>query len=165
VDLEATTPTKSIFRDLPGEVDQIWAEAMHLAGKGEELILSSGASLIAADSQELHKERNPKEGVIVEFLAKKITADWYKKKVSERRDLMLTGDLLEAATVSRDRICAAEIYIECFKNISIGTMKRTEAQEINNILRGLPEWEYAPSGMRFGGDYGNQRGYRRVNTE
>lgn len=161
IDLEAVEPKKSVFRELQGETAQIWAEAMVLMKAGESLILSKEADELALDSQGRHRERNPKEGIILEFLDTPVTEDWYKKSASARRDIMISGFADGAGTVKRDRICAAEIYLECFKNISLGAMKRQEAMEINNILRGLEGWEPMKYPMKFGEGYGQQRGFLR----
>lgn len=61
--------------------------------------------------------------------------------------------------VYRDRICALEIWNECFRQIS--RMKKSEAREINAVLDRMPGWRRAEQMMRFGKDYGVQRGYVR----
>jgi len=50
-------------------------------------------------------------------------------------------------TVPRDRICAAEIWCECF-NKDISLMRRADAVEINSILDRLTGWKKrrAPGG-------------------
>lgn len=161
IDLEAVEPKKSVFWELPGETAQIWAEAMVLMRAGEPLILSAEASKLAEDNQTHHRERNPKEGMIRAFLETPVTDDWYQKSVNARRDIMISGFTEGTGTVMRDRICAAEIYVECFKNMNLGAMRRQEAVEINNILKGLGDWEQMKYPMKFGGEYGQQRGFLR----
>ena len=66
----------------------------------------------------------------------------------------------EEKTVPRDRICAAEIWCECFgKDISF--MRRQDALEINKILDNLPGWKKDKNARQFGKPYGHQRGYSR----
>lgn len=161
IDLEVNDHSKNIFRDLPAEVSQIWAEAVYRMHDGETLRLSEEASALAIDSQISHKEVNPKEGVIVEFLEKEIPVDWYQKSMQARRELVISGFTGAGTMVKRDRISAAEIYVECFHNIGLGQMKRQEAFEINNILKGLDGWEQMKYPMKFGGEYGQQRGFLR----
>ena len=164
IDLEVQKPVKNIFKELPSEVDQIWAECLFYVNQGENLLLSAEALKLAEESQGRHREVNPKEGLILEFLDRPITEDWYRKDISERRDLMISDfKVPEGQEHYRDRVCVAEIYTECFKNFNIGMMKRQEATEINNILRGLPGWEPMKYPMKFGKGYGQQRGFLRVN--
>ena len=163
IDLEVQKPVKNIFKELPSEVDQIWAECLFYVSQGENLLLSEEALKLAEESQGRHREVNPKEGLILEFLDRPITKDWYRKDINERRDLMISDfKVPEGQECYRDRVCAAEIYAECFKNFNIGIMKRLESMEINNILKGLPGWEPMKYPMRFGKGYGMQRGYMRI---
>lgn len=163
IDLEVQKPVKNIFKELPSEVDQIWAECLFYVSQGENLLLSEEALKLAEESQGRHREVNPKEGLILEFLDRPITKDWYRKDINERRDLMISDfKVPEGQECYRDRVCAAEIYAECFKNFNIGMMKRLESMEINNILKGLPGWEPMKYPMRFGKGYGMQRGYMRI---
>ena len=163
IDLEVQKPVKNIFKELPSEVDQIWAECLFYVSQGENLLLSEEALKLAEESQGRHREVNPKEGLILEFLDRPITKDWYRKDINERRDLMISDfKVPEGQECYRDRVCAAEIYAECFKNFNIGMMKRLESMEINNILKGLQGWEPMKYPMRFGKGYGMQRGYMRI---
>lgn len=163
IDLEVQKPVKNIFKELPSEVDQIWAECLFYVNQGENLLLSAEALKLAEESQGRHREVNPKEGLILEFLDRPITEDWYRKDINERRDLMISDfKVPEGQECYRDRVCAAEIYAECFRNFNIGMMKRLESMEINNILKGLPGWEPMKYPMRFGKGYGMQRGYMRI---
>lgn len=63
----------------------------------------------------------------------------------------------------RDRVCAIEIWNECFKMGGYNRMKKSDAKEINSILERMPDWERQKSPLRFGGEYGNQRGFLRRN--
>lgn len=166
IDSGTVNPVKSVWKDLPREVEQIWAEAVCLLRAGEPLTLSQEAGRIAEDKQAEHRERSPKEGMIRSFLEQRVTVDWYTRPTAFRRDAACGfGEMItEENGVLRDRICAAEIYMECFRNLNLGTMKRQEAMEINNILRGLEGWEPSRNGIKFGGDYGHQRGFYRIQT-
>ena len=61
--------------------------------------------------------------------------------------------------MKRDRICAAEIWTECF-NKDVGTSRRQDALEINAILRGIEGFIYSEKAMKFG-CHGAQRGFKR----
>lgn len=166
VDLGKHLHPKDIWRDLPGEVPLIWAEAMALYRSGESLTLSDTAETIARQSQEDHRESNYNEGLIAEFLAKKVPKDWYKRSLAERR-MWLDNSFdqskePEENLMYRNRICAIEIWNECYHQAGYNRMKKSDSREINAILDRLPGWRRAKNLMRFGGEYGPQRGYERV---
>lgn len=154
-------PKKNVFEDLKHEVDQIYAEAFVRWQLGEQLFLTGEAEEIAKIQQEEHRETSPKEGIIREFIERPVPIDWDTKSISERR-LYWSNEFgrSEIETVERDRICAVEIWVECF-NTDIKYMKQADTREINAILSSLENWE--PYRGRFG-PYGFQRGFRKVKT-
>ncbi|NLT96817.1 MAG: virulence-associated protein E, partial [Christensenellaceae bacterium] len=85
VDVGLLTPTKNIFKQLADEVDQIWAEAFVAWQMGEQLYLTGEAELISIAEQETHKESNAREGLIREFVAKKVPKDWERWTLNERK--------------------------------------------------------------------------------
>lgn len=166
VDLAKQPVRKVVRRDLPLEVPLIWAEAVQRYQAGESLILSRAAEALAFEAQEGHRESSHNEGVIAEFLQKKVPADWYQKSQEDRRfwldnvfDQKQAGD---AQLMFRSRICALEIWNECFRQTGYSRMKKSDAREINNVLDRMPGWKRAEKPIRIGGEYGVQRGYIRV---
>jgi putative DNA primase/helicase len=167
IDLGLHEHSKNIWRDLPVEVPQIWAEAVYWYRMGENLILSADAQKLAEGAQEEHRETSYAEGSIMEFLEKKVPKDWYGRSLYERRS-WLDGEfnqkqIDESQLIYRDRICAWEIWNECFKMAGYNRMKKSDAKEINSILERLEGWERPKGNVRFGGEYGFQRGFLRVN--
>jgi predicted P-loop ATPase len=163
VDVGLHPACKNVFKDLAGEVNQIWAEALAYWRLGEALYLSGDAEKLSLDQQEAHKESNAKEGFIKEFLERPIPPDWYGRTVSQRR-IYWQSEFTRADSekgAKREKICAAEIWCECFGQ-DISRMKRTDALEINSILGGLTEWQRHTSTQRFGGEYGTGKGYFRA---
>lgn len=154
---------KDVWKDLPSEVPQIWAEAVVLYRLGEPLILSDGAEKIADLAREEHMEASYSEGAIIEFLNKKVPKDWYKRDMYGRRSWLDSGfdqkQADEGQLMYRDRICAWEIWNECFKMPGYSRMKKSDAKEINDILGRLQGWERPKGVIRFGGEYGSQRGF------
>lgn len=68
VDVGICTPTKNIWSELPGEVDQLWAEAVYYWKQGEPLYMDTPELDAAAKAeQEQHREDNVKEGMIRDF--------------------------------------------------------------------------------------------------
>ncbi|VUZ26581.1 Uncharacterised protein [Acetobacterium wieringae] len=159
VDLGITASTKNVFTDLEDEVDQIWAEAYLAWQLGERLYLTGDVEAMAKEIQESHKESNPKEGMIIEFLERKVPPNWDKRNLNERRMFWGTeqtqgsGELVE-----RDKVCAVEIWCECLGG-DPKQMKHQDSKEINDILRGIKGLVKSKEPQRFGKIYGRQRGY------
>ncbi len=132
---------------------------------GESLILSPEAEKMAEGVQDEYREVSYSEGVIIEFLEKKVPPDWYKKSLYERRNWLDSEfnqkQVQDGQLMYRDRICTIEIWNECFKMPGYNRMKKSDAKEINGILEKLPGWEKQKGVIRFGGEYGSQRGFMR----
>jgi putative DNA primase/helicase len=156
VEVREQQPKKGIFTDLPRELDQLWAEAVVRWRLGEPLYLNPHQVELAREQQEEHKESNAKEGLIREFLGRPVPVDWLNRNQGDRRLYWQAEFGREnGPTLPRDRICAAEIWYECFGG-EMRYMKQSDAREINSILEALPGWK--PQRMRCG-CYGHQRGY------
>ena len=156
-------PTKNIFKELTDtEVDQIWAEAVVKFRIGEKLYLEGEEESIAKMQQDTHLEVHPWEGPIKEFIRQKVTKDWLQVKILTRKSF---GATESENLVERDRICAAEIWCECLGN-DLKTMKSSDAKLINGILGNLKfeDIKLKKTTMRFGIDYGNQRGFKIINV-
>lgn len=162
VDVGEHPAVKSVWKDLPGEVDQIWAEAYMLYVLGEELYLPKEIEALAEQQQEEHKESSGKEGLIREFLEKPVPLKWDQMSIMERKQFLqgtLAGmDKMELAP--REKVCAAEIWVECF-NGEQKYLKRMESTEINGILSGIKGWKRNKSVRRYG-PYGTQKGFERT---
>ena len=52
---------------------------------GEPLYMSGDVAKVAQEKQGTYREASPKEGVIREFLEKKIPTDWAQKSVAQRK--------------------------------------------------------------------------------
>ena len=81
-----------------------------------------------------------KEGIVREFIDRQVPADWHKWDLGRRR-IFWNGAAKEGLSlVDREKICAAEIYVECF-NGDVKYMKKVDSVEINSILESLNEWK------------------------
>ncbi|MGI4199068.1 VapE domain-containing protein, partial [Klebsiella pneumoniae] len=158
IDVGIQQPVKNVFQQLEAEAPQIFAEAFLYWQMGEPLYLTGEAEREARVQQEIHRESSAKEGIIREFVERRVPVGWEKKDIGERR-LYWSGEFGKdtADTVERDRICAAEIWVECFGG-DIKYMKRGDSIEITNILADIPGWKRHNSTMRFG-PYGIQKGF------
>ena len=127
---------------------------------GEKLYLEGAADALAREAQEGHRDISAREGLILNFIEQQVPSDWQKWPLDKRR-LFYAGAVTEhAELVRREKICAAEIWCECmggdFKN-----MRRSDTAEINAIMSKAPGWVRYGSSMKFGKDYGAQRGFIR----
>ena len=93
VDCYVQLPMKDVFEDLPGEVDQIWAEAVVLYKQGHPLILDDKAAKAALEQQRIHTEENPKTGMIIEYLDRLYPNNWEDMDLNERRAWLSGNDL------------------------------------------------------------------------
>lgn len=159
VDVGVVPRTKTVWRDLDDELDQIWAEAVIRWRLGETLYLTGELEELARAEQEDHREVSSKEGIVLDFVEKLVPEDWQKWSLDKRR-LFLNGTV-EGSTnlVKRDRVCALEVWCEAFGG-QPKDFKYAEATEINDILRSMPGWEKSSNGLRFG-YCGYQRGFLR----
>lgn len=164
VDIEAQKPTKNVYVNLPGEVDQIWAEAVVRYKNGEPLIIEDNEDVLrlAETARETHMESNSKTGIINEFVLQKVPKNWNTMSRTARRTFLTMGSHTPDEDLEyRDRICAAEVWYECF-GIDPSRMKKVDTREINQILMDSPYTEGKAKLMRFG-EYGVQRGFNIKN--
>lgn len=161
VDAGLHEPVKSIWRDLPGEVDQVWAESYVYWMLGEPLYLSKELEEMAQAQQDSHREISGREGVIADYLEKPIPENWYQMDIQMRRLYLAGGQKMkDAVLVPRDKVCAPEIWVECLGG-DLKYMRRRDSLEINAVLSSLPGWTRNKNARRYG-PYGTQRGYERV---
>lgn len=160
IDVGIQQPIKNIWEQLPDEVDQIWAEAFMYWQLGEPLYLKGEAEEEALRQQDSHRETDPREGLILEFVERKVPLDWNKRTMNERR-LYWSAEFEKGIneTVERDRVCAAEIWCECF-NGDLKHLKRMDSIFINKVLSNMKGWDNYHG--RFG-CYGQQKGYVNKN--
>lgn len=165
VDVGERPAKKSVWKDLPEEVDQIWAEAYAYWAMGEPLFLSKELEEMAAEQQEGHREMSGKEGIIQEFLERPILSNWRQLTIGQHKQFW-SGALqygAEIRLVPRETVCAMEILAECF-NMNPGYTSNADGREINRILAGLKGWKRNKSMRRYGPGYDRQKGFERVST-
>ena len=162
VDVGVHPAKKSVWEQLPREVDLIWAEAYAYWQLGEPLFLPKDVEDMAAAMQEEHRESSGKEGIIKDFLERPIPENWDSMKLMDRRTFLNGNMKLPEGTklVRRSRVCAIEVWAECL-NGDPRFMTRRDSMEINNILLTVKGWEKERSSGRHG-SYGVQRGFRRA---
>lgn len=165
VDVGVHPAKKSVWKDLPQEVDQIWAEAYVYWMLGEPLFLTEDIEKTAKEMQENHREVSGKEGIILDFLEREIPSNWETMSLMARRQY-LSGNLKVPEgeeLVRRKKVCAMEVWAECM-NSDPRYMDKRDSREINSILSQLPGWKRNKSKRRYG-PYGIQRGFERGHSQ
>lgn len=157
VDVGEQTPTKSVWRDLPIEIDQIWAEAVMRWKMGETLYLTGEAEKAAKAKQEEHREVSTYEGAVLEFISREVPEDWETYKLDARRTFWAGNVVGEIKTVPRKRVCALEVWCEAL-NGAPKDLTKAVAREINAVIERQDEWKRADKALKFG-PYGTQRGF------
>ncbi len=163
VDVGIQKHNKYVWSDLTDyEINQIWAEAVELWKNKEPLNLNDKEKKEAEKQQDAHSEESAKTGLIEEYLNKLLPDDWYSLGLSERRNYIQGTDFGEIpeGNLRRDKTCVMEIWVELF-NGDPKQLTPLHSREINDILKGLKEWERHKSKLRFGKVYGIQRAYIR----
>ena len=154
--------TKSVWRDLDPEIDQLWAEAYVRWQAGEPLYLTGAIEEAAKAKQEEHREASSREGIVREFMERPVPDDWSKWPLDKRR--MFWGGVTMGSDsphlVPRDRICALEVWCEAF-NGQIKELKNADTRELNAIMAATPGWQKTGGILRFG-PYGTQRGFTKT---
>ena len=148
------------------DIDQIWAEAVCAYRNGEELFLKDDVAAEAYAQQREAMESDDREGVVQDYLDRLLPADWDKYDLYQRRSYLGGSDFGTPAegTVRRDRVCAMEIWCECFGKAR-EALKKADSYEIEGILYKLGGWKKYDGNvngkMRIPG-YGVQKAYVRV---
>lgn len=160
VDVGLQPIKKSVFRDLDAEINQLWAEAVMYWRLGEPLFLPEELETQARAVQEEHREASAREGLIIEFVNRKVPEGWSRMKLDERRTFWGGGFAGDVKLVERDRICALEVWCEAFGG-DPKQMKYADAQEINDTLERIPGWRKVRKNLWFG-HYGAQKGFEKI---
>ena len=139
VECGAVDPSKDVWDDLPGEVDQLWAEAVSRWKAGESLYLDRAMADEARRRQEEHNEVSADEriGLIDAYIHKEIPMTWGSMTARQRADWFKTAaDLEGEPRQRRHTVCAVEVLVECFGQ-QLDEKTRYRTKEINQILRGM----------------------------
>ncbi|SDE83226.1 Virulence-associated protein E [Dyadobacter soli] len=158
------TPKKTIAGEFldPYEVDQIWAEAFVLH-KTELLYLTPELEALARETQSDHTVSDERQGLIHRFLEMRLPDDWDSMEPVQRKIYFEYGDASKPGLAKRNRVCAAEIWVEALGG-SIKDMSSQNTRFIHNIMRKMTGWKPYKSKTVFK-VYGNQKGYYRTGSE
>ena len=165
VDVRPEHKEKDIWSDLTREeIDQLWAEAVHMFKSGEKIFIANKElEELARQHQEAHRETSPLEGLIQDFIEMEIPIGWDSMSIGERRFYRDSYDPEEAleGRKKREKICVAEIWCELLDG-ELKELNRQKSLEIGAILGSLPNVERSKSNLRFGKIYGLQKGFKII---
>ena len=151
-------PPRDLWEELTAEtIHQIWAEAVHLYRKGEDLHLSKALEAKAREVQQIYEEENPRAGLIADYLERLLPEDWEERDLYSRRAWLETN---EEGTVQRDTVCTMEIWAEAL-NGNPDKLDRYAAKDIRDVLATMPEWRHQGNLRKRAKPYGRQRYYKR----
>ena len=116
----------------------------------------------AIELQQEHTEGNEKVGLIIDYLDKRLPAEWNSMDIFERKEYLDSyDDSEEHDGFLRDKVCSLEIWCEALGGTK-ATFKNANAREINAIMQNMPGWKPANGIRKFGNLYGRQRCFNRV---
>ena len=151
-------PELCIWDDLtPEVVSLIWAEAVELYRKGEELYLPRELETLAREVQEAYEEENPRAGIIAEYLDRALPDGWENLDLYTRRQWLETD---AQGNVPRDTVCTLEIWAEALGG-NPDKMDRYATKEIRDIMASLPDWRHQGNKKKTIKPYGRQRYFKR----
>lgn len=141
----------------PEIVDQIWAESVLNWKAGEPLHLDPDLEAVAREKQEAHTYISEEEGLIMDWLDRKLPDHYYKLDPFERADILESEDD-ESWTMKREHVCCTEVWTECLHRRK-EDLKRAEQIRVGEMLRRFG-WEQRDR-SRDDPFYGLQRYYWR----
>lgn len=124
------------------DVAQIWAEALEYVKAGEKLYLKEELEQYAGKMQQHAMEKDDREGLIREYLDRKLPENWKNMNIYERREY-LHGDEFgkncAEGTVIRQEVSNMEIWCECFRR-ERSELDRRNSYDISAIMNQIEGW-------------------------
>lgn len=157
--------TKRVW-DMTGEdVNQIWAEALQYYLAGEKLFLDESVAKMAEEAQREALEEDDCQGVIEEYLNKKLPSDWENWNLYRRQSYYnpsAFGEEEPEGEVERTEVCIRAILCECL-GFDLAFKDRRKSYEIAAIMARIPDWKKGEKTKRCG-IYGPQKTYVKVSS-
>lgn len=125
------------------DVGQIWAEAIELYNRGEELFLKGKEAEEAYKMQQDAMESDDREGIVEEYLARLLPDNWDTMDLYQRRAFLGEGEFDTSGingTATRERVCIMEIWCECFGK-ERQNIKKADSYEIEGIINKIGGWK------------------------
>jgi predicted P-loop ATPase len=155
-------PARDMWEELtPETVKQVWAEAVDIYSKGEELFLPRKLEAVAREVQATYEEENPRAGIIADYLDRRLPDGWDDMDLYSRRSWLESG---AEGTTERQQVCTLELWAEALGG-NPDKLDRYALKEIRDIMAGLPAWRRPKDNRTTIRPYGRQRYYERTSTE
>lgn len=147
-----------LFERLKADRDQLWAEAVVRYRQGEKLYLDAEQEAEARSRQCDYNVDvdDPVPGLLDEYLAMRLPADWYTWDIARRRAFMQNPDPLAGESLERTKFYAGEFVYE---RLGINLKDKEYAYEmkkVNKLMRAKEGWRYQD--CRISG-YGKQKSW------
>ena len=147
-----------LFERLKADRDQLWAEAVVRYRQGEKLYLDAEQEAEARSRQCDYNVDvdDPVPGLLDEYLAMRLPADWYTWDIARRRAFMQNPDPLAGESLERTKFYAGEFVYE---RLGINLKDKEYAYEmkkVNKLMRAKEGWKYQD--CRISG-YGKQKSW------
>ncbi len=144
------------------DIQQIWAEALHLVRAGEKLYLDAALEALAKGEQRDAMEHDEREGLVRVYLDRLLPDKWDEMDVYERRGYLADKDAPTSprGVQRREYVSNAEIWSECLGR-NIADLKPVDSYALAALMAKAGGWERSKD-MRRLAIYGRQRLYRRV---
>lgn len=142
-------------------VGQIWAEALNIYRRGDELLYLTGEAAAAAEAVQAEAmETDEREGLVEAFLELRLPEMWeFWDRSAREQWLHEEPSMREQGTHRRVTVCNLEIWCECFGR-DAALMRKQDSYEISAIMLRIPGWTRGEKGKRLP-LYGFQRFYKR----
>jgi len=161
VDTMDQEPTLNVWDDMtPKYVSAVWAEAKYRYEQEEPLFLNKELEQKATAVQEDHTERDEREALVREYLAKPIHKDWAMMDINARREFLDGGEFAKKdGAIKRNKVTILEIWTECYGKVG-SEMDAYKSKEIRRIMASFKDWE--PRVIKIRGVA--NRGYRLLDV-
>lgn len=167
VKVAENAPKYNVWEDLTRDVvGQIWAEAISWYRKRHRLLLSKELEAELNSVREAYNEVDEWQGIIEEFLDRRLPANWAVLGLEQRKNFFQVNDdsTYALSTILRCEVCTAEIINEC-PNLGVGQFRdRQTSIRVSNVMKKAAGWKKLKNGKRFG-VYGYQKGWIRETNE
>ena len=153
--------SKNVFKDLDGEKDQIWAEAVARFRTGEPLYIEGEILKVAEAEQKSRLIIDPWESIITEYISRPIPRDWFDRNIEAQKNYWIFNSEEDKDLVERDRICASEILTVC---LGIEPKRQTsiDRKRVLDVVRKMSDYKFSKT-VRFGKSYGRTSGFIKEN--
>lgn len=147
------------------EVDQIWAEAVHLYRSGERLYLDAEETQAMAQEREPYIEEDALAGIISEYLDTLVPDDWWQRSIEQRLEWQRdrADRFVAEGNMTIDIACTTQLWVEAMGR-RVGDHRKVDLLGIGEVMDRLPGWKRAPSRRRVPG-YGVQSVFIRDDEE